>query len=524
MKIPGFIQDKSQAELDAPPAASCQLFRVLFVIYLASFVFDYKAVDLGFGATTTGGSFIQYAFLGIAVLSGGLGSLLGWRYLLTRPGVYMILLWWAYVIFAVVVAVASGNEFSRILRLLIPSLLVGLGMNLTLICASVGMRPSEAVRWFLIAGVTNVIWKFIYGGFLSGTPLSEVRMGILSPAMRFLFAWSACALLLRHRFTPWVVLVFGLPLIVAALSITRSMAFPVIASFVMAALCLGIGILWKMYDFRHLIRKSVTLVAFGFVALGIILIAILALPDLTHRWEQRLFANKGQGASGTTEDLSTLMRKAEAKAMWEILSKEPSTFIYGKGLGAPYYWHEDYYPELFQVYPKDRHQFPLDIYSAGHSVWTYTLFSRGFVGVAITLGIILFTMVLSLKSAHLNARTVMGPRAWDSFLIYLPFVAMWAFLSESITRNPFDERFTGVLFGFLLVFPQFYFNRAFFLCYREKLGQEAPQLILDEESLPEEFKNPAEPDTRTVINHHRPQGYPGEESPPVQPAPDHPSR
>ena len=31
--------------------------------------------------------------------------------------------------------------------------------------------------------------------------------------------------------------------------------------------------------------------------------------------------------------------------MWDILSKDPPTFIYGKGLGASYYWDEDYYLE-----------------------------------------------------------------------------------------------------------------------------------------------------------------------------------
>lgn len=491
MTVTNPFLDHQQKELDAPPSPSCKLFRILFVIYLASFVFDYKSIDLGFGATSTGGAPMQFAFLGIALLSGGLASVLGFKHLLTRPGVYIVLLWWGYVAFAVIVAVLSGNEMGRILRLLIPSMLVGLGVNITMICACVGMRPGEAVRWFLLAAVTNVVWKFIYGGFMSGVPLSEVRMGILSPAMRFLFAWSACALILRHRFTPWILVVFGLPLATAVLSITRSMAFPIAVSFLTAAFCLGLGILWKMYDIRHAFRKVGLLACFGFAAIGIVVIAIIALPDVADRWSQRLFDNKGAGGA-TTEDLSTLMRKAEAKSMWDILSKDPHTFVYGKGLGAGYYWDEDYYPELFLVYPNDRHQFPLDIYSAGHSIWTYTLFSRGFIGVAITLGAFFVAMALSLRSAWLNSKTVMGPRAWDSFLVFLPFVAMWATLSESITRNPFDERFTGVLFGFILVFPQFYFNRYCFLKFREKIGQEAPQIIMEEDMIPEELSDEPE--------------------------------
>ena len=472
--------DNVQRELDPPSSPSLPVFRVLFVIYLLSFVFDYKAHDLSFGGASTGGSSIQYAFLGIALLSGGLGSLLGMKHLLTRPGVYMVALWWGYVVFALVVAFLSGNEAGRILRLLIPSLLVGMGINLTMICSCQGMRPGEAIRWLLLAGVINLIWKFIYGGFMSGVPLSEVRMGILSPSMRFLFAWSGCALLLRHKFTPWIFVVFGLPLATAVLSITRSMAFPIAASFGMAALCLAIGIVWKMYDVKHALRKVATIAGFGIGALFIMLIAFVSLPNVGERWYQRIFDNKGQGGA-TTEDLSSLMRKAEAKSMFDILSKDPETFIYGKGLGASYYWDEDYYPELFLVYPEDRHQFPLDIYSAGHSIWTYTLFSRGIIGVLATLAAFFGAMILSLHSGWLNSKTFMGPRAWDTFLIFLPFVAMWAVLSESITRNPFDERFTGVLLGVLLVFPQFFYNRACYLRYRETKGEETPQMILDED-------------------------------------------
>ncbi|HRQ88626.1 MAG TPA: hypothetical protein PLA50_07500, partial [Bacteroidia bacterium] len=60
-----------QAEIDAPPSAALPWFRWLFVGFLASFVFDYKSPDLEFGATGTGGSLFQYAFLGVALLTGG---------------------------------------------------------------------------------------------------------------------------------------------------------------------------------------------------------------------------------------------------------------------------------------------------------------------------------------------------------------------------------------------------------------------------------------------------------------------
>lgn len=422
----------------------------------------------------------QYGFLGLAMASGGLATLLGIRQLLVKPGVFLVILWWGYVAMSLLVAFLWGNEMGRILRLCIPLLLVGFGINATLIVAAHGMRAGEAVRWFLFAGLVNVCWRFFFGAMFTGIPLSEIRMEILSPSMRFLFAWVGCALLLRWKFTWWSLVIFAIPLAVAAISITRSMVLPIGVSFIVASFCLVLAMKWKLYDLRFPFRKLGPLVAMGFAMLFLIAGVAMVQPTLADRWYERMFDNRGQGGA-TTEDLSTLMRKAEAKSMWDILAEEPHSFIYGRGLGASYYWDEAYFPEIFLVYPDDRHQFPDEIYSAGHSIWTYTLFSTGFIGVAIVLLSFFIPMGLSLHSAYLNSRTVMGPRAWDSFLMFLPFISMWATLSESVTRNPFDERFTGVLFGFMMALPQFFYNRAYFLRYREELGQAAPQIVIDEE-------------------------------------------
>ena len=177
--------------------------------------------------------------------------------------------------------------------------------------------------------------------------------------------------------------------------------------------------------------------------------------------------------------------------MLDILADEPGRFVYGRGLGAGYHWDESYFPELFQVYGENRHQFADTIYTAGHSIWTYTLFSGGVIGVLVTLAMFAITMGYSLRAAWQNSQTVMGRWAWDAHLMFLPFVAMLATLSESITRNPFDERFTGVLFGFIAALPQFYFNRACYLRHRENEAAVTPQLILKEEDLPANWNDPA---------------------------------
>lgn len=475
----------SQDALDAPSAPELRWVRWCLVAFLFSFAFDYRAPDLKFDSEETGGSLFQFAFLAIALASSGLAILIGWRHLLVRPGVYLIVLWWGYLAFMVGVSFFNGNEAGRILRLLITPLLLGLGLTTTHIAACAGMRAREAVRWFLAAGLVSVLWTLFFGFFGYGHSLKDVRMEILSPALRFLFAWIGCSLLLRRNFSVWTLVILAITLLPTVLSVTRSLAFPILASALGAAFCLVLGMLWRLYTAGHPIRRMTPLVAVGAVGIGGIILLGLAMPEVGERWTERLFHNRGGGA--TTEDISVLMRKAEAKAMTDILADEPASFVYGRGLGAPYYWDESFYPELFQVYPEDRHQFADDIHTAGHSIWTYTLFSSGIVGILLTLLTFAAVMFLSLKAAWVNSQTVMGRWAYDVHLLFLPFIAMGCVLSESITRNPFDERMTGVLFGFVAALPQFFFNRAHYLAHREQEANLTPQIILDEEELPEEW-------------------------------------
>ncbi|MCB1229714.1 MAG: hypothetical protein KDN19_05585 [Verrucomicrobiae bacterium] len=471
-----------QNEVDAPPSASLAVLRWCLVVFLFSFAFDYKAPDLTFAAQKTGGSFFQFAFLGLALVSSGLALLIGWRHLLVRPGIYLILAWWGYIAYLLTVSFLSGNEPGRILRLVITPLLLGLALTTTHIAACAGMRPGEAVRWYLAAALTSVVWNLFFGIFGYEQSLDEVRMEILSPAIRFLFAWVGCSLLLRRTFSWWTIFVLAVPMIPTVLSITRSLAFPIMASAMGATFCLILGIMWRLYPPSHPAKRIGPLAIGAVCGLGAIVILALAMPQVTERWTERLFHNKGGGA--TTEDLSSLMRKAEAKAMVDILSNDPISYIYGKGLGAAYYWDESFYPELFQVYPEDRHQFAEEIYTAGHCTWTFAIFSSGIIGVLVTLGMFFAVMGYSLWAAWTNSQTVMGRWAWDAHLLFFPFVAMLCTLSESITRNPFDDRMTGVLFGFVAALPQFFFNRAFYLRHREQEAVLTPQIILKEEDLP----------------------------------------
>jgi hypothetical protein len=482
MSAPSF-RTEIQDEVDAPQHPSLRFLRWCFLAFLLSFAFDYRDHDILFDSEKTGGSLFQFAFLGLALGSSALAVLTGWRFLLVRPGTWMVLLWGGYVAFMVTVALMHGNDPSRVFRLIITPLLVLLGISVTQIVACAGMRPGEAARWVILAGCVNVLWRFTHGMLFSGLAIDEVRMEILSPAMNFLFAWVGASLLLRRRFTLWIIAVLAVPMIPTVFSITRSIFFPMAASAVASAICLLLGMMWKLYPATHPARKIGAIAGVAAAAVLAVVIMAIAQPIVIERWMDRMFHNSGAGEA-TTEDLSALMRKAEAKSMIDILAKEPASFVYGRGPGASYYWDESYFPELFMVYPEDRHQFAEEIFTAGHSIWTYTLFSSGIIGILIVLGTFFITMGLSLRAAWRNSRTVMGRWAWDAHLMFLPFVSMLCLLSESITRNPFDERFTGVLLGFMIALPQFFFNRAFFLQHREQEAALTPQLIITEDDLP----------------------------------------
>src|SRR6185369_7499114 len=100
---------------------------------------------------------------------------------------------------------------------------------------------------------------------------------------------------------------------------------------------------------------------------------------------ERLFHNAATKNLGS--DISFLTRKAEADAIWKILSDDPVHFIHGRGFGCTYYWDPAYLPEIWLVLPKKDIDVD-DIWYAGHSMWTYGLLSGGVIGVIASLALL----------------------------------------------------------------------------------------------------------------------------------------
>jgi len=436
--------------------------RILWWCLIAfgfSFALDYRAPDIGFGAAKTGGSIFQYAMLGMAVGSGAIAVLVGWRQLIVRPGVYLILIWWAYLVLNGSVSILQGNDLSRIVRLMVVPLLIGLGFTITHMAVSAGVTPKRILQVFLAVCAVNIIWQTGFSYATSPDSLLATRP-VLSPGVRYIFAWTAVCVLLADRIRPTVLVLFSLAVFVCILCLTRSAAIYFTGAVSGAVACVLLALLWRQLTLSHVLKRVTAFAAIGVVGLVLIVLMLAAVPTLGDWWIDRLFYSDGGGA--TTEDMSILMRKAEAKAMIDILRESPLAFIHGKGFGAPYYWDDSFLPELVLVYP-DPSEFPEEIYTAGHSLWTYALFSGGVIGVVCWLLLFAIPIFSSIRSGALLSRLPAPENDGQLHLVYFGAVALWTMFCSSILENPFDDRLAGPLTGIAAGLPQYYFNRAWHL-------------------------------------------------------------
>ena len=176
-----------------------RLLGLLFWIFVLSFAFDFRA-DVDFDGGGTGGSVAQYLFLLLALASGSAILLLGNRHLLQKPGVFLLAVWWGYLAYALVVALANGVPPDRFVRVIIPFALLGLAMAVAHVAACSRLTPWQIVFPVVVAATTNIAWRAFYGFAFKGVTLSTVRIEILSPGINWAFAYIGVALLLAPKF------------------------------------------------------------------------------------------------------------------------------------------------------------------------------------------------------------------------------------------------------------------------------------------------------------------------------------
>ncbi|MEM8953156.1 MAG: hypothetical protein AAGD22_03300 [Verrucomicrobiota bacterium] len=422
----------------------CRWIHLFLWVFALSFAFDFRG--------ESGGSVVQMGFLGIALAAGGIVVALGYRYLNVRPGAWLIVTWWSFLIFSLIVSLLSGVAMGHYARVIIPFVLCGLGIAVAHIGACSGLAMTQIVTPILISLVINVVWRAVYGFAFLGATLETVRVEILSPGINWLTAFIACAVLFRKGIGLRALLIGGLVFTILFVSVTRGPLLAMAVAGLTGFGCLVLAVLWRLIPLAWAGRKVITLSVFGAFLLALGAVVVVSQPEIHERWVDRLF---NQAGGVTSKDVSWLTREAEAKAMIDILKEAPTTFVYGQGVGADYYWDPAYYPELYLVYPAD-FDFSGSLWFAGHSVWTYALFSGGVLGLLFHVALFGGVMVFCLRSVYVN-RMLPGFRLDYAFL---PFVATWCLLSESATSNPFDERLAGLVFGMMAGLPQVLFLRA----------------------------------------------------------------
>ncbi|MDP0492487.1 MAG: hypothetical protein Q7Q71_15680 [Verrucomicrobiota bacterium JB023] len=438
-----------------------------FWLFMMSFAFDYRVRD------GSGTSIFQYAFLAGGFFSTGCLVLIGFRYLPSKPGGWIMIGWFLFLAYYLGNSFLQGVPLSRSLRTGLPFVLSFFAMLNSHIVASSGVRVAHLAAPILTTVVINIGWRMFHGFAFGEVDVTTVRAEILSPGLNWSAAFIGVCILLRSRFHWTMLLVAFLLFTAMLLSVTRALLFPMAASAVGTFICYFFGMSQGAFLLRDLPRKLSPILVATVASLVIIVGLFLAFPTVALRWQERLFSPTSD--RNMASDPSLLTRQAEAKAIFDLLDESPVHYINGYGVGASFYWDDDYFPELYQVLDAEElEETSSDIWYAGHSIWTYSMFSGGFIALASFIGLFVTAVAFSLSSAAANAANP-GPDHW---LLYLPVVATFCLLSESATSNPFDERLLGIIFGATFSLSQAGFYRATWMASQHQRSAQAASPLI----------------------------------------------
>ncbi|MBK1882375.1 hypothetical protein JIN85_08115 [Luteolibacter pohnpeiensis] len=437
--------------IHVPRTAMAVWVERLIWLFALSFAFDYRASESR--AANGGVGLDQLLFLGLCISSTFAIVAIGWKYLTVRPGAWLIGFWGCFIAYMMANAFLQGVAPGRTIRIILPLCFVLAGMVNVHIATCMGIRPSRIVAAVFTAACINVIWRIVYGLAFTEITLETARTEVQSTASNWLAAWIGCAILLRPKFHWTLLVACGVLFTGVLVTVTRSLLFPVFTSAMATSFCYWLGIKWGIFEWGKLPRRLLPVGAATMLILSALIVAFVAFPELIDRWDERLFhlaADKNLSA-----DISYLTRRAEADAMFKILSDDPVHFINGRGIGASYYWDPAYLPEILLDYPPDM-EIETDMWFAGHSTWIYSIFSGGIIGLIAHAAFFGAIMVFSLRGAASNSSHP-GPDQW---LAFLPFIAVCCLMSETLTSNPLQERLTGVLLGMMAGLPQAFLVRS----------------------------------------------------------------
>lgn len=342
---------------------------------------------------------------------------------------------WLSVAGSIVPQVMQGNDIGNYLRVLLPFALFALGF-------SAGCRAwqpwriaqIETVMWY--ANVICLAFTFVYG-LMVGWPIHDVRYRIISPTLLGLQGMLLFQFIVMRRFSIMTVLAFIGTLVVAIVSVTRSL-FVATALLAMLAMWLGSASLGQLLG--ACMRAFVAVLCIGVVVGATALFA----PDIAFHWTQRLEAAKDTEAG---RDPTTITRLAELRDQYDRVTSSATTLLFGEGYGHEYRYSPIYFPDLQgQISRKD--YYAIHEWTAGHNFWVYQLFAGGIVfGIGMPIALLVVLM-----------RTAFAYRRWRRIAPHEPMLRPFgrmvmmlaAVPATSIGGNPFGARFSGLVYGIVL--------------------------------------------------------------------------
>jgi len=342
---------------------------------------------------------------------------------------------WFNVIGSIVPQAMQGNAVGDYLRVLLPFVLFALGF-------SAACRPweprriaqIERVMWY--ANVACLLFTFVYG-LVCGWPIHDVRYRIISPTLLGLQGMLLYQFIVVRRVSMLTIGVFLFTLVVAVVSVTRSL-FVATALLAMFAMWMGTSTLGQLL--KAGMHACVAVLCMGVVAVGTAWLE----PDIAFHWMQRIYAAKDSEAG---RDPTTITRLAELRDQYDRVTSSATTLLLGEGYGHEYRYSPAYLPDLAgQISKKD--YYAIHEWTAGHNFWVYQLFAGG----------ILFGIAMPVAILLVLARTAFAYRRWRRIAprepMLHPFGRMIMMLAAvpatSIGGNPFGQRFSGILYGVVL--------------------------------------------------------------------------
>jgi hypothetical protein len=404
--------------------------KIILWVYIFSFAFDFRG--------ETGGSFIQFIFAGISLISGVSFYLYGRLFkhsskmALTLKKI--ILLWWFYLLTTIVTAIISGVLLERYIRILFPYLLLGMSLLIIRNMQIRNINPYEILKPLLFAGIASTLWSIIYATSISGIDISSMRYQILSPALPFIIGYMFVRLAIRKQFDLFSMLILSIAIISILISVTRS--FIIVFVFVMLGLVL-------ISSTKQVIKRLSYITIIGAViVISTWIVTEQLRPGFTQVWIDRIVNQKLDSGS----DATYLTRLAEVNGQLNALTSDITPLLFGKGFGSEYRWDPKYFAELSTIHSVVFLETKMPWYP-GHFMWIYSLYASG----------LLFGWIMPFIFLQAMFRSMLVARKLNLFnerllqqLGAVPFFVILSYFGYSLTSNVLAPRFSALILGLML--------------------------------------------------------------------------